>query len=178
MSEAFRGEVYQKVDAKGRVLIPAPFRRILDADDKARAEKENPHVYMVFGGKSRTFVECYSRRGADELAARVEAMQIGSNDRKRAERNLVSRSVMLELDPEGRVVLPPKVREKLAQGGPEVGPGTELVFAGVTNRFLLYTSAVYEAEEEEEDEEDDVDPLALVGRATAGMDRGLLDRGG
>ena len=31
-SEAFRGEFYQKVDAKARVSIPAAFRRILEAE--------------------------------------------------------------------------------------------------------------------------------------------------
>ena len=70
-SEAFRGEFYQKVDAKARVSIPAAFRRILEAEDPASAEFPRPRVYMVYGGKSRRFVECYSRAGADALAAEL-----------------------------------------------------------------------------------------------------------
>ena len=72
MAEAFRGEVYQKVDAKARVSIPAAFRRILEADDPATTESSRPRVYIVYGGKARTFVECYSKRGADQLAADIE----------------------------------------------------------------------------------------------------------
>lgn len=169
MAEAFRGEFYQKVDAKARVSIPAAFRRILDADDRARAEKEQPHVYLVYGGRHRSFVECYSKRGADELAEQILTMELGSKARERAERELISRSVMVELEPDGRIVLPAKVREKMGLQDGELG-AVEAAFAGVTNRFRLYSRKVYDAElaADAEDDEDDVDPLALVGRSARG----------
>ncbi|MDB5659530.1 MAG: hypothetical protein JWS10_2145 [Cypionkella sp.] len=159
VSEAFRGEVYQKVDSKARVSIPAAFRRILEAQDPA-ADGGRPRVYMVYGGKNRNFVECYSKAGADALAAKIEAMELGSDERDRAERELISRSVMVEIEPDGRVVLPLKVRIKMGFGADEAG---EAAFAGFTNRFKLYRREVYDAENE--DDEDGVDPLALVGRA-------------
>jgi MraZ protein len=162
MAEAFRGEVYQKVDAKARVSIPAAFRRILEADDPATSETSRPRVYMVYGGKARTFVECYSKRGADQLAADIEAMEMGSAERTRAERDLISRSVMVEVEPDGRIVLPQKVREKMGFAG-DLPTGAEAAFAGFTNRFRLYRREVYDAELAE-DEEDDTDPLTLVGR--------------
>ena len=79
MAEAFRGEFYQKVDSKARVSIPAAFRRILEAEDPASAEFPRPRVYMVYGGKARNFVECYSKAGADALAAKIEAMELGAD---------------------------------------------------------------------------------------------------
>jgi MraZ protein len=163
MAEAFRGEFYQKVDAKARVSIPAAFRRIIDADDQPLAENARPRLYMVYGGKSRTFVECYSRRGADALANEIEAMEIGSPERTRAERDLISRSIMVEIEPDGRIVLPLKVREKMGFHGDDLSAGGEAAFAGFTNRFRLYRREVYEAELAAEDE-DDTDPLTLVGR--------------
>jgi MraZ protein len=163
MSEAFRGEFYQKVDAKARVSIPAAFRRILEADDPATAEFPRARVYMVYGGKRRNFVECYSKQGADALSADIEAMEIGSSERIRAERDLISRSVMIEVEPDGRIVLPPKVREKMGFLGDDLGQGGEAAFAGFTNRFRLYRREVYDAELAE-DEDDDIDPLTLVGR--------------
>jgi MraZ protein len=162
VSEAFRGEFYQKVDSKARVSIPAAFRRILEADDPATADFPRPRVYMVYGGKNRNFVECYSRVGADWLAAQIEAMELGSVERDRAERDLISRSVMIEVEPDGRIVLPPKVRAKMGFG-PDDSAG-EAAFAGFTNRFKLYRREVYDAENDEDDE-DYVDPLTLVGRA-------------
>ena len=125
MAEAFRGEFYQKVDAKARVSIPAAFRRILEADDPSTTESSRPRIYLVYGGKARSFVEGYSKRGADQLAADIEAMEMGSPERVRAERDLISRSVMLEIEPDGRIVLPPKVREKMGFAGDDLASGGE-----------------------------------------------------
>ena len=162
MAEAFRGEFYQKVDAKARVSIPAAFRRILELDDPSPPEAGRHRLYMVYGGKARNFVECYSKRGADRLAEDIEAMEMGSPERVRAERDLISRSVMVEVDTDGRIVLPQKVREKMGFAG-DLPPNPEAAFAGFTNRFRLYRKEVYEAELEAEDD-DDTDPLTLVGR--------------
>ena len=164
-TEAFRGEFYQKVDSKARVSIPAAFRRILDAEDPQTSADARPRVYMVYGGKRRTFVECYSKQGADRLAAQIEAMEIGSEDRDRAERDLISRSVMVEIEPDGRIVLPAKVREKMGFLGGDLTGGGEAAFAGFTNRFKLFRREVYDAEMADEDDDDGVDPLARVGRA-------------
>jgi MraZ protein len=161
-SEAFRGEFYQKVDAKARVSIPAAFRRILEAEDPSSPEFPRPRVYMVYGGAKRNFVECYSKSGADALAEKIEAMELGSPERDRAERDLISRSVMVEIEPDGRIVLPAKVRAKM--GFAEMDGGGEAAFAGYTNRFKLYRREIYDAEFGDE-EDDGIDPLALVGRA-------------
>jgi MraZ protein len=163
MAEAFRGEFYQKVDGKARVSIPAPFRRILEADDPATTDNARPRLYMVYGGKTRNFVECYSKLGSDRLAEDIETMELGSKERTRAERDLISRSVMVEVDGEGRIVLPPQVREKMGFHGDDLAAGGEAAFAGFTNRFRLYRRDIYDAELAE-DEDDDVDPLTLVGR--------------
>ena len=170
-SEAFRGEFYQKVDSKARVSIPAAFRRILEAEDRttedrAAEDTHRPRVYMVYGGKNRSFVECYSKAGADALAAKIESMDLGSPERDRAERDLISRSVMVEIEPDGRIVLPAKVRAKIGFG-PDEMIGGEAAFAGFTNRFKLFRREVYDAELADEGDDDGVDPLALVGRNAA-----------
>jgi MraZ protein len=70
--------------------------------------------------------------------------------------------VMVEIEPDGRIVLPQKVREKMGFSG-DMPAGAEAAFAGFTNRFRLYRREVYDAELAEEDE-DGTDPLTLVGR--------------
>ena len=168
-SEAFRGEVYQKIDSKARVSIPAAFRRILEAEAESTEADARPKVYMVYGGKNRSFVECYSKAGADLLASQIEAMEIGSPERDRAERDLISRSVLVEIEPDGRVVLPAQVRAKMGYGPDELTKGGfEAAFAGYTNRFKLFRRETYDAELAAEDDGDGTDPLALVGRAARG----------
>ena len=62
MAEAFRGEFYQKVDGKARVSIPAAFRAVLNADDPQKGEKGGARLYMVYGGKTRNFVNATPSR--------------------------------------------------------------------------------------------------------------------
>lgn len=170
MSEAFRGEYYQKVDGKARILIPAPFRRVLDAGDERTAESPRTRMVIVYGGKHRSFCECYSFAEAEKLAATVNAMPQGSKARLKAERDLITLSATIEVDDDGRIVLPPKVREKLAVSPEMLKDGVEAVLAGATNRFTLWRKDTYEDVflDDGEDDDDDSDPLALLAQATTG----------
>ena len=168
-TEAFRGEFYQKVDAKARVSIPAAFCRILDADDPATADFPRTRMIMVYGDKNRSFVECYSRSGAEELARQVEAIPMGSKPRDRAERELITRSATVEIDDDGRIVLPPQVREKLGVTAEMLAGGVDAAFAGSTNRFKLFRRDVYALENDEDDVDDDgLDVLALLSKYKSG----------
>lgn len=169
MSEAFRGEYYQKVDGKARILIPAPFRRVLDAGDERTAESPRTRMVIVYGGKHRSFCECYSFAEAEKLAATVNAMPQGSKARLKAERDLITLSATIEVDDDGRIVLPPKVREKLALSPEMLKDGVEAVLAGATNRFTLWRKDTYEdVFLDDEDDEDDSDPLALLAQVATG----------
>lgn len=163
MAEAFRGEFYQRVDAKGRVSIPAAFRRILEADDPQTADPPRPRVYMIYGGTNRNFVECYTKAGADALADEIALMDEGSDEREQVEFDLLSCSVMVEVEPDGRIVLPPRVREKIGLTGADFA-GDDAAFQGRANRFRLYRKEAYEASVAQRPNAG-VDALALLGRA-------------
>lgn len=163
MEERFLGEIYQKVDAKARVSIPADFRPILKDHDPRAPDVARPRLYMVYGGPKRTFVECYSKRGFEDLAADIEAMEDG-DDRDFAELNLITRSVKVEVEPDGRIVLPQRVREKIGLAD-EVPEKAEVVFAGKSDRFLIYRRDVYDAafgNIAKVEKEDAPDPRRLV----------------
>lgn len=164
MSEAFRGEYYQKVDSKARVLIPAAFRRVLDAGDQRTPESPRTRMVIVYGGRNRAFCECYSFAEAERLAAQVAALPPGSKQRLRAERDLITLSATVEVDDDGRIVLPPKVREKLELTPEMIRDGVDAALAGATNRFTLWRKDVYDDVflAEDEDEDDLSDPLALL----------------
>ena len=167
MAEDFRGEYYQKVDSKARVSIPAAFRRVLEAGDPPTTDFPRTRIVMVYGGKGREFVECYTQADADALARRVRKLPLGSIQRKIAERDLITRSLTVEIDDDGRIVLPQKARDKI-----DFGAATETAFAGTLDRFQIWRRDTYDARSVELDDEDDlpegVDVLSLVGDIDAG----------
>lgn len=168
MSEAFRGEFNQKVDGKARVSIPAPFRRVLEAGDPAFADSNRPKVVMVYGGADRKFVECYSIAEMKRVEAGIRKMQPGSPQRRYLERNLVTLSQTVEVDEDGRIVMPPKVRDKIGLSAEAMKEGSEAIFAGTLETFQIWTRDAYEAELDRQAEAelfvlpDGVDMLSLL----------------
>jgi MraZ protein len=140
VSEAFRGEYAQKVDGKARVSIPAAFRRVIEAQDPASDGKRSRFV-IVYGGDGRAFCECYTMQGMKRLEARIARLPVGDRRRIYLTRNMIRLSTEAEIDEDGRIVLPPKAREKI--GLPEAG---DAMFAGDLDKFQIWSKAGYEAD--------------------------------
>lgn len=156
MSETFRGEINQRVDAKARVSIPATFRRILEAEDPAFSEGARARFVLVYGG-DRAFVEGFSIRRMARMEKRIAKMPDGSKTRAYLERNMIVRSQIIEIDDDGRIVLPVKARDKLAIGADDLKSGLEAIFTGTLDRFQIWKGDTYsggDAAEPELDEED------------------------
>ena len=143
MAGSFRGEYVQKVDGKGRVSIPAAFRRYIeDGDPEFRARRDaaredseklkgGARFVLVYGDARREFVECYTMEEMSALEARIAAMPRGTPRRRALERVFITLSLNAELDADGRIVVPQKVREKLALG-------EEATFAGTGDTFQIW----------------------------------------
>ena len=116
----------------------------------------------MYGGKARQHCDCYSWEGAEALARWVDSIPLGTEDRKKAERDLITRSATVEVDDDGRVVLPPQVREKLGMTPEMMRTGVECAVAGSTDRFALWRGDIYRADEDEDD--DGVDALTVLGK--------------
>ena len=52
----FRGEFHQKVDGKGRVSIPADFRRVLESGDPSWSDGKAPEFVIVYVDHRRSFL--------------------------------------------------------------------------------------------------------------------------
>lgn len=171
VSEVFRGEITAKVDAKARVLIPVSFRRVLEAGDPGWSSGTRPKLVMVYGDPRRNFVECFTVAEMRRLEGRIMRLPPGDTNRRILQRNYITLSLVTEVDEDGRIVLPTRVREKLALGPDEIGPATEVTFAGVLDTFHLWKSATYDAEIRPKDARDladlpeDQDLLSLLGTA-------------
>ncbi|SNX69007.1 division/cell wall cluster transcriptional repressor MraZ [Cereibacter ovatus] len=156
MAEAFRGEFNQKVDAKARVSVPASFRRVIEAGDPKFAGGKSSFV-LVYGG-DRQYLECYTMTEMAKIEDQIALLPAGSKSRRYLERNMITLALNMEVDEDGRIVLPQKGRDKLGITPDEMKAGLEAVFAGTLNKFQIWKSETYAAALAAEADEDDLLP--------------------
>lgn len=140
MARVFRGEFHQKVDGKGRVSIPASFRRVLEAQDPDWASGKRPRFVIVYGDERRRYLECFSITAMEDVDARTALMPRGTPERRAMETLIYTLSQEAEVDEDGRIVLPQKLRDKVGLHG-------EAYFAGTADTFQIWNPETYEARE-------------------------------
>jgi MraZ protein len=158
------------VDSKGRVSIPASFRRVIEASDPNWQTGIAPELVIVYGDQTRKFLECYTMEAIDEVDAKIAALPRGSMPRKMLERMFHGQSFPTTVDETGRLVLPAKLRSKIDLEG-------EAFFIAAGDTFQIWKPETYEAEEVAKAEEwmkhlpEGFDPLEF-------LDGDLPDRSG
>lgn len=167
MARRFRGESHHKVDAKGRVSIPALFRRVLEAGDPEWTDGLRPQLVIVYGDHRRKFLECYTIEAINEVDSRIDGLPRGSIERRMLERLIHGQSYPTEVDPDGRLTLPQKLREKIGLKG-------EAFFIASGDTFQVWNPDTYDKVELAKTEAwldqlpDDFDPLTLLDQRGAG----------
>ncbi len=165
MVRRFRGEGVQKVDTKGRVSIPAHYRRVLEAGDPLWSEGKAPEFVIVYGDESRDYLECFTIDSANDVDAKIERLPRGSAARRRLERLFNGQSLPASVDETGRIVLPAKLRQKIGIDG-------EAYFIAMGDTFQIWTPETYDAQEPDYDPMDDLpegaDEWALLEMVSGG----------
>lgn len=131
MVRRFRGESVQKVDAKGRVSIPAHFRRVLEEGDPNWSDGKSPEFIIVYGDHRRSFLECFTIDAANEVDERIARMPRGSVKRRAMEQLFNGQSMPATVDETGRIVLPSKLRQK-------IGIDSEAYFMAMGDTFQIW----------------------------------------
>ncbi|NVO54565.1 division/cell wall cluster transcriptional repressor MraZ [Rhodobacteraceae bacterium B1Z28] len=161
MARRFRGESHHKVDTKGRVSIPASFRRVLESSDPNWQPGDSPELVIVYGDHRRKYLECYTMQAIDEVDAKIDALPRGSMQRKMLQRLFHGQSFPTNVDETGRLVLPAKLRNK-------INLEAEAFFIAAGDTFQIWKPETYEVEELAKAEEwlddlpEDFDPLEYL----------------
>ncbi|SFI53329.1 division/cell wall cluster transcriptional repressor MraZ [Jannaschia pohangensis] len=132
MEQRFRGTGTHKVDAKGRVSIPADFRRVLDACDPDREPGTNPRVTLCFGDDRVPFFTCYTMDGVAEMGEMIEDMDEGDPQREALEDYFYTFAETISVDDSGRLLLNAALRA-------QIGVTDTLVFAGKGKTFRVHS---------------------------------------
>ncbi|WP_298261487.1 division/cell wall cluster transcriptional repressor MraZ [uncultured Litoreibacter sp.] len=160
MAQRFRGEGVHKVDSKGRVSIPALFRRVLEASDPDWTDGLNPNVVIVYGGKTQNYLEAYTQEAIQEVDDKIARLPRGSKQRRALEHIFNSQSLPTQTDDTGRLVLPAKLREK-------IGITNEAKFVAMGDTFQIWAPDAFDdrnadIEDWLDEQGEDFDPLELL----------------
>ena len=163
MARRFRGESLHKVDGKGRVSIPALFRRVIEVCDPNWHEKLSPELVIVYGGSRKKYLECYTIEAIEEVDRKIDKMPRGSRERKSLERIFNGQSVSTSIDETGRLVLSTKLREK-------AGITSEAYFIAAGDTFQIWNPEKYEQDQQQAEAwldalPEDFDPLSFLDSA-------------
>ncbi len=161
MARRFRGSDTFKVDAKGRVSIPAPFRRVIEASDPDWKEGLRPNIVIVYGPENQDWLEVFSMEAIHEMDEQISLMQRGSAERLMIEERMYGQSIESVIDDDGRLTIPQKLREKIGLKG-------EAFFISAGDYFRIWNPETYEAKAERRSQRladqypEDFDPRSLL----------------
>jgi MraZ protein len=122
----FKGTYHHRVDAKGRLPVPAAFRRLLGDEG------------LVVVTLLDQCLAVYSPSEWARLEAQLAALPAFSKPVKALTRLLASRAADCEIDVQGRILLPPALRAA-------AGLGRDAVVVGVLNRFEVWSPEGWDA---------------------------------
>jgi len=117
MAKGFKGEFNHSIDAKGRVILPSRFR-----------EELGEEFVMTVGLDGCLFI--YPNDEWEIFAEKLRNLP-GTKDGRRLQRFFYSNAVTCEIDKQGRVLIPAKLRER---GSLE----KDIVFIGMDNKIEVW----------------------------------------
>jgi len=151
----FIGDFVCKADAKGRIVLPSLFKKVMNAMEENR-----------FVVRKDLFGECLILSPYPDWEEEMNEIRARINMYNRAEnqfyRQYFRGAAEVVLDANGRMLLPKRLLEK-------INLSKEIVLVGVDNKIELWAKYVYESEEIPEGE------LALMAERILG-NSGFKDR--
>ena len=131
----FMGEYNHTIDAKGRLIIPSKFREQLG------------EAFVITNGNDGC-LSIYSKEDWDSVLEKLKALP-GNRDKREIIRKVVAQANEVELDKQGRILIPQSLRES-------AGLEKDVVLAGVLGRVEIWDKTRWH----DTSDYDDVDDIA------------------
>lgn len=130
----FTGSATHKVDAKGRVSLPASFRKVLE-------NLESTHVVVVPRMYQPDYHVAMSQAGHQAIIKQIEGFKLKGDKRAALGRHVITKAQQIPFDDTGRMVLSSDLREQIGLDG-------EVRFAGQGSFFELWEPGKCDAYED------------------------------
>ena len=130
----FVGRHVNKIDKKGRVSVPKPFRAALQALGQGLGSAT---IYAYPLLKHRAIEAC-SEAFMKRLSASLDDLDMFSDEQDDLAAIVLESAHTLNFDPEGRISLPEDLSE-------HAGIGSDALFVGRGGRFQIWAPKTYEA---------------------------------
>ena len=128
--KTFLGKIDAKLDAKGRVFVPAVFRKVLSEEERERVvvRMETDEKYLV------VYPESVWNRQVMELQSKLNEWD---SDDQMLLMQFVGDAEVLEFDAQGRVLLPKRLQMRMGLVG-------DVVFVGMVDKIAMWSKEAYE----------------------------------
>lgn len=127
---AFSGKYYYTVDPKGRVIIPSPFREIIFANYSTKLLVANDVVDRC--------LHIYPQEEWIKLEDKVRRLPQMLDEVKYFKRRVIASALEVELDKQGRILIPAAHRE-------DAGINSDLVIVGQIEKIELWDRKEWDA---------------------------------
>ncbi len=127
---AFSGKYYYTIDPKGRVIIPSPFREIISTN-------YNTKLYIT----NDVFDKClhiYPQEEWSRLEEKVRLLPKSQEEIKFFMRRVIASAQEVELDKQGRILVPAAHRE-------DAGLNSDIVIVGQIEKIELWDRKEWDA---------------------------------
>lgn len=129
----FRGENPVTLDAKGRLAMPSRIRE--------RLKERGDGQLIATVNRSDRCLLIYPMADWEETERRIMALPSFDEANRRVQMLMVGHAAELELDAQGRILIPPNLREYASLT-------RDAVLIGQANRFELWDEALWKARRE------------------------------
>ena len=136
------GEYNHTIDAKGRLIIPAKFR------------EELGEAFVITNGNDGC-LNIYTKEAWETFLEKLLLLP-GNEDKRKMVRALVSQADSVELDKQGRILVPNTLRER-------AGLMKDVVLAGAIDKIEVWDKTKWEDATDDTDIDDIAERLAELG---------------
>lgn len=144
MELGFFDQLTSKVDAKGRVSLPAAHRAVLASEDPDCIDGKNPQMVLVHSKSHEHCARGFTLKAYKKIRKKISKMPYG-DEKDAAVKALIQAATLVQVDDNGRMILRKDIRDRF-------NIGAQAVFVGSDDHLQIWDHDTYYNSLEDEGE--------------------------